>query len=242
MPAQPTDSPVSFLRLFWRMGGWLSLIPLVIILGLTLASHLTLGLADRFDTEGRETIGTVIDREISISRDSDGDESRSYLLTIRFDTSAGRGVATRKSTGSTFYHEHDIGSDLPLWYLDSDPDRIELSRGENRTASTITQFLALVFGGLCLVALWFPARRAVAALRARMYGAEETARVLDIQRSNITVNNHRLYRLSWQEKSGRRGQSLAYRREVLEPWQPGSAITVYQGIKRAWWSGDVGLR
>ena len=73
-------------------------------------------------------------------------------------------------------------------------------------------------------------------------GARETARVTGTKRTNYRVNNRYRYRLTWEEQSGRHGESLAYKEHHLTPYQPGQEITVYQGIKRAWWSGDVGER
>ncbi len=243
MPAEPSLArPVSFFRLFHRMGGWIAYIPLVITLILTLVSHFTLRTAERFDAEGVEAVGTVLGRDIRISRDSDGDETRSYFVKVGFTPNGGAPLTVEQNTDAATHDRSAIGTPITLWYLASEPNMIELSRGENRSASAVTQGIALVFGVVFLVALWVPARRAIAALRARRYGARERAVVTEHARTHITVNSRRLYRLAWRDEHGRDGQSLPYRRDMLRAFPEGSRITVYQGLTQAWWEGDTGPR
>lgn len=234
--------PVSFVRLFHRMGGWIAYIPLLLCLLITLASAMSLALARQFDAEGREAVGEVRFKEVVIGTDSDGDETRDYYLTLDFETRAGAAITVERSVGRAFYRATDIGDDLPLWYLESRPERIELERGENRRTSNVTQVMALVFGLGTLVAFWIPARWTVAAVRARRYGALEQAEVTGVEATSWTVNDKPRYRLVWREASGREGKSLAYKRQVLEGFGPGAQIEVYQGLKQAWWIRDVGPR
>ncbi|MCA0954250.1 DUF3592 domain-containing protein [Mameliella alba] len=236
------DQPVSIFRLFWRMGGWITLIFIALLLVLTLISHTTLNLANRFDQEGRETAADIVDKRREVTTDSDGDREVTYYFDLRFETHEGERVVVSRSVGSSLYHRHEIGERLPIWYLQSDPERTELNRGENRTTSIVTRWIALVFGLGALVAMWIPGRWAVAAVRARRYGARETAHVTGMKATNYRVNNKYRYRLTWKEASGRQGESLAYKEHQLEPYRPGQEIVVYQGIKRAWWSGDIGER
>lgn len=236
------DSPVPLWRLFWRMGGWLTLVFVLILCILTFISHLTLTLAHRFDAEGRETAADLLDKYQRVTTDSDGDREVTYYFQLRFETNRGEMIDLTRTVGSSLYRNNDIGDRVPIWYLESQPDRTEMRRGETRTASIITRWFALVFGIAALLAMWFPGRKAVAAVRARRYGARETARVTGTERTNYRVNNRYYYRLTWEEQSGRHGESLAYKEHQLTPYQPGQEIIVYQGIKRAWWTGDVGER
>lgn len=236
------DKPVPLWRLFWRMGGWITLIFLVFLGFLTFFSSLSLSLANRFDTEGRETEALVVDKYQTVTTDSDGDREVTYYFVLHFETNRALPVELDRSVGSGIYHKTAVNTRIPIWYLETEPDRIEVSRGENRSASVIMRWIALVFGIAALVALWIPARWAVAAVRARRYGARETATVTGTKATNYRVNNRYRYRLTWEEPSGRSGESLAYKEEQLDSFRPGDKITVYQGIKRAWWSGDVGER
>ncbi|EBA09635.1 hypothetical protein SSE37_07503 [Sagittula stellata E-37] len=224
------------------MGGWIAYIPLVVTLILTLVSHFTLRTAERFDAEGIETVGTVLGRDIRVSHDSDGDETRSYFVKVRFTPDGSAPLTVEQNTDAATHDRSAIGTPVTLWYLASEPDTIELSRGETRTASAVTQGIALVFGTIFLAALWVPARRAIAALRARRYGARERAVVTEHLRTHITVNSRRLYRLAWRDERGREGKSLPYRRDILRAFPEGSRISIYQGLTKAWWEGDVGPR
>lgn len=224
------------------MGGWVTLIFLVLLCIMTLFSTLSLNLAERFEAEGRETAAAVLDKYQTVTTDSDGDREVTYYFVLQYDTQRGETLEITESVGSGIYNRTQTNTRIPIWYLETEPDRIEVTKGSNRTASIVTRWIALVFGIVALAVMWFPARRAVAAVRARRYGARETARVTGTKRTNYRVNNRYRYRLTWKEQSGRSGESLAYRESQLSGFQRGEKITVYQGIKRAWWSGDVGHR
>ncbi len=224
------------------MGGWLALVFGASLLLLTVISNSSLGLAQRFDNEGREASAQVLDRYERVTTDSDGDRKVTYYLELRFETRQGEQITVTRSVGSSVYNRTTVGEVHRIWYLESEPDRIEVSRGENRSTATITRWVALIFGLLTLGALWIPGRKAVAAVRARRYGARETAVVTGLTRTSYRVNNRYRYRLTWREDSGRVGQSLAYREDELSAFPADTKITVYQGLKRAWWSGDVGER
>lgn len=234
------DRPVSFLRPFWRMGGWLAPIFGSVLLLLTLVSHLTLGLAQRFDMEGIEARARVIDRYYTESTDSDGDKTITHYLEIDFETDGGRPMRLKPSVGSGLYNRTRIGDDIPVWYLQSDPSRIETRRGQNRSAATVTQVIGAIFGLLMLGALWFPGSKAVAALRARRYGRRDRAEVTGLNKTGWTVNGEHRYRLQWRDSAGHSGESLAYRRDQLTPYRTGSTVPVYHGLRRTWWEGDVG--
>lgn len=236
------NDPVPVWRLFWRMGGWVTLIFALFVFVLTMVSQSTLTLAHRFDVEGRETAADLVDKYERVSTDSDGDREVTYYFELRFDTRRGDTVQVSRSVGWSTYRDTAVGDPVPIWYLDSEPETIELSRGENRTTSIVTRWVALVFGALMLAALWIPGRKAVAAARARRYGRRETAVITGLKQTSYKVNNRYRYRLTWREQSGRIGESLAYKEEELKGYAAGQKITVYQGIKRAWWSGDVGDR
>lgn len=224
------------------MGGWLVFVFALPFLILTLISHSQLKLADRFDAEGREASATVAGKYYRESTDSDGDRTVSYYLNLAFTTDAGEEIEITRSVSRARYHTTQEGDAIPLWYLESDPAETELSRGETRSGSRITQIIGLVFGLLTLGALWFTGGRAVAATRARKYGAEETATVTGHERTGVRINNRPRYRLTWRDATGRSGKSMMHERGDIDVFPVGSEITVYQGLKRAWWAGDVGRR
>jgi len=236
------SDPVPLWRLFLRMGGWFAVafaVPLVI---LTLISNWQLGIAERFETEGRETVAVVRDKYFTESTDSDGDRTVTYYLVLDYVTQAGEAMNINRSVGNGVYNRAKLGDRMPIWYLETEPDRTELRRGETLSGSRVAQGIGLVFGLLTLGSVWYSGRWAVAAVRARRYGTRETARVTGLKQTSVRVNNKPRYRLTWREASGREGESLMYPRDEVDGYPVGSEIAVYQGIKRAWWSGDVGER
>lgn len=236
------SDPVPLWRLFLRMGGWFALafaVPMVI---LTLISNWQLEIAERFETEGREAVATVRGKYFTESTDSDGDRTVTYYLVLDFVTQAGEEMNINRSVGSGVYNRAKPGDTMPIRYLETEPDRTELRRGETLSGSRVAQGIGLLFGLLTLGCGWYAGRHAVAAVRARRFGARAVARVTGLKQTSVRVNGKPRYRLTWREASGREGESLMYPRDEIDGYPVGSGIEVYQGIKRAWWTGDVGER
>ena len=242
MTKQIATEPVSLFKLFWRMGGWITLIFLGIFGIMTLISLSAYHTAARFAAEGLETTAEVTDRYYRESRDSDGDRTVTYYLVLDYTTLAGQAMNVHRTVGSSLYNKTQVGMTMPVWYLASEPDELELSQGENHSGAIIAQVIGLIFAAGFLGGLWYWGGKAVAATRARRFGARERVVVTGVEPSNVTVNKTRLYRVHWREASGRMGKSMVFRPEVLAQIGRGTEITVYQGIKRAWWEGDVGPR
>ncbi|SEO70723.1 Protein of unknown function [Salinihabitans flavidus] len=234
--------PVPIWRLFLRMGGWFTLIFAAVAVILTLIGSRESTLAKRFETEGRTATATVMERSTTTSRDSDGNRSTTYYLSLRFETRENRVMNVRRSVKRGIYSSVAEGDTLPVWYLPSDPDTVAMSENEKQASANLLQMLSLGFGALTLGMLWYSGHGAVAAVRARRFGRRETATVTGLKRTNTQVNKKYRYRLTWRERNGRVGESLMYPREALEDIPEGSEIAVYQGLKRAWWTGDVGER
>lgn len=242
MSLSDRSAPVPFLRLFLRMGGWVPLIFAGLLLLFTAISSAELRTAQLFDQEGIEAAGQITDKYTRETRDSDGNKRTTYYVTVEFKTRAGALVSVSPSVSRNAYSETTVGHPIGLWYLQSRPDKIELERGSHRQAYRITYFVAGGLGLAMLGSLWYFGRHTVAAVRARRYGARENAVVTGIEKTNYRVNKKHRYRLIWREASGRVGQSLPHRESALEAYAPGQTITVYQGLKKAFWVGDVGER
>lgn len=240
--ADLAKDPVSVWRLFLRMGGWFAVAFAVPLIILTLISSWQLGVAERFELEGRETLATVSDKYFTESTDSDGDRSVDYYLVLDFVTDRGEEIQINRSVSSGQYNRGQIGSTLPIWYLETEPHRTELRKGEHKSGSRIAQVIGLIFGALTLGFGWYAGRWSVAAVRARRYGTREMATVTGLKRTNVRVNKKSRYRLTWRESSGREGESMMHKRADVAQFPIGSEVLIYQGIKRAWWVGDVGER
>lgn len=241
MTELPAPAP-SLFRLFSRMGGWIVLLSGVVLLVLTLISQLAFHLANRFEEEGRMATATVRERYTTTSTDSDGDTTTSHWLGFDFVTDRKEEISLTETVGTSLYRAMQVGDSFELRYLASAPETVETTPGSNRTATRVTQMIALGVGALWLIGLWVVGGWAVAAVRARRHGARIKARVTSVERSNVRVNNRPRYRLTWEDAQGRTGKSLLRKREDLSGYRPGDTIEVFQGIKHSWWVGDVGER
>lgn len=235
-------APVSMWRLFLKMGGWFVLGLGATVLVLAFIGQQFFSTAKRFEVEGRRAMALVTEKYITESTDSDGDRTVTRWLDLEFTTQAGEGIAITKSVGTGEYHRARKGAEIELWYLESAPTRVEITRGSNAQGARVLQIILLVLGALWLGLLWLVGRWVVEAVRARRYGTCEPAEVTEVFRTSVKVNNRPRYRLKWRDGQGRAGQSLLRTSEDLESFRPGSPIRIYQGIRRAWWAGDIGDR
>lgn len=237
-----TFAPVSVFRLFLRMGGWIVLILGLVLVILTSIASVSLNTAQRFDAEGRETVAQITERNLTESRDSDGDKTVTYYFHLDYTTNGRREMSIRKSVGSSMYNAHDVGDRIQIWYLETQPDTVELDRGSNAQVARVMQWVGLAFGLAWLGSLWLIGRKAVAAVRARRYGARQEARVQDVERTAVTANGKRQFRLVWRDSQGRTGKSMMGKHAKFDGISTGDTVTIYQGLKISWWSGDVGDR
>jgi len=234
--------PVPIWRLFLKMGGWFVVIGGVILLMFTLISNLALETAKQFEREGRMASAVVTEKYTTESRDSDGDTKTTYWLTLNFVTERKEAVRVTESVGTSAYRRAEVGQPFELLYLASDPERIEATPGSNRRGSRVFQIVALVFGVAWLAGLWKVGGWSVSAVRARRFGKREMARVKEVRRTGVRVNNTPRFRLVWRDSQGREGTSMLRKRADLEPFGRGDEIEIYMGLKTSWWVGDIGER
>lgn len=234
--------PVSTLRLFLKMGGWIPLIVGLVLVVVTVIGQISLNTAKLFEDEGREAIAVVKEKYATESRDSDGDRTVTYWLTLEYETQSGKALTHSRTVNSSEYRSAEEGGELSLLYLEKDPTRTELTEGSYADGARVAQIIALIIGLMWLGALWITGRWAVEGARARLYGACEEAEVTQVVRTAVRVNNKPRYRLLWTDGQGRQGKSLLRKRADLEGYSAGDRIRIYQGLKRPWWAGDIGDR
>jgi hypothetical protein len=234
--------PVSMLRLFFRMGGWFVVGVTVAFLGVTAVAQLFFGAAQRFEAEGRPVVALVTEKRVAEGRDSDGDRTVTYWLTLEYVTGAGEEIRQATTVTMGEYRAAEEGEALEIWYLESDPTRVEVTKGENAGSARVFRVMSLVLGVIWLGLFWLVGRWVVEAVRARRYGACERAEVTEVYRTAISVNNRPRYRVKWCDGQGRPGQSLLEKRRDVEKVRPGDRVRIYQGLKRAWWAKDIGDR
>ncbi|MCZ7676744.1 MAG: DUF3592 domain-containing protein [Roseovarius sp.] len=127
-------APVSMWRLFLKMGGWFVLGLGATVLVLAFIGQQFFSTAKRFEVEGRRAMALVTEKYITESTDSDGDRTITRWLDLEFTTRAGEGIAITKSVGTGEYHRARKGAEIELWYLESAPTRVEITRGSNARA------------------------------------------------------------------------------------------------------------
>ena len=234
--------PKSAFGLFLRMGGWIAIILTVIFVIVSLIGQSNFSTAKRFEAEGRVALAVLQDKQVRESRDSDGNRTYTYYFVLDFVTQRREQMNVRKSVGRGFYDTQDVGDELQIKYLESDPDTVEIQDGDYARGAAVLRWVALVFGIVWLGALWVTGRWTVEALRARQYGTVEIAEVVEVRRSNVRINNRARYRIVWKDAQGREGHSLLKKGNEVEGWHGRDPIRIYQGVKRSWWAGDIGDR
>lgn len=242
MRPKGADPSPSLMQLFLRMGGWVVIVLGGVLVILSLAGQSSLNTAERFEAEGRKATALVVDKYTRESRDPDGDVDINHHLSLQFTTQAGEAIAIEPRVNYTYFNRAAIGEKIRLTYLETAPARIELEAGDFRRGAGVLQTLALFCGLVWLALLWLVGGWAVAAVRARRYGRLDHVQVVQVVPSKITLNGRPRYRLEWRDATGRTGRSLLHEAHDLDGYSANERITVYHGLHRMWWSGDVGFR
>ena len=228
--------------LFWRMGGYGVVICAVLWLALTIPGHFSETMAERFARDGLVTMGQVVDRRHEISTDSDGDETHSFYLTLRYNA-GGMGVLQREvSVNSGLYAASPMGADVELRYLPGVVEAIEVPVGKTASTARWLVRIGTVFGVAALIMLWFFGKRATLAVKARRDGEAGVGEVVEVRATSVSVNNETQARLIWRGPDGEEGQSLMRGITELRKIPVGAKINIYRFGDQMWWEGDVGPR
>jgi hypothetical protein len=236
------NPPVPFRTLFLKMGGWVVIISGIFVALMSILGHFAYQAAKQFERDGRAAVATVEEKYTTQRRDANGDTVTTRWLVLSFTTQLGEDVVVRRVASQGEYARAEVGGAFDLLYLESRPDRVELTAGQNRSAARFQQIAALVIGIIWLGSLWLVGGWAVAAVRARRFGERIGAQVLDIKQTGIRIAREQKYRLIWKDDQGRMGRSLLRARADLAHLKPGDRIEIYRGIKHGWWADDIGDR
>ena len=232
--------PRSWFSLFIRMGGWSCFIFGLFLFIFSMISAGQLMIADQLDREGRFTTAVVMDKLISVTTDSDGDEETEYLVTFRYKAQGG-GREIQRDTDSDFFHQVSLDDEVPVRYLDDDPTVIEYNIGEYRRGGVAVRWISLIIGIAGLYALWRFGSEANAMILARRDGEKRLAQVTGILETGVEVNDRHQARLTWRESDGRTGKSLMHDRAKLSRlYHAGDEVVVFRLGDQAFWEGDVG--
>ncbi|MEM9474809.1 MAG: DUF3592 domain-containing protein [Pseudomonadota bacterium] len=236
------ETPRSWFSLFIRLGGWVSLIAAAVMI---LVGGLALGYARSamlFDRDGVVTQAEILHRRVEVSRDSDGDEQRSYYVRFLFDTPTGQTVNRDRSVPRGVYDETIVGEPRDIRYLPYAPERFEHTIGANAANGRTARLIGWIVGAVGLGTLWYVGMKTNRAILARRDGEAVVAEITQMQRLKIEVNDRPQARLHWRLPDGAEGKSLMRDASKLTAYSPGDTITVFRRGHEMWWEGDVGPR
>lgn len=230
----------SYWQLFWKHGGVLPIILAVMTVIFTAISQSGLQTAARMEAEGEETLGRVTGREIEVTR-RDGSTERKYYVSMAYVVD-GEAFTARKKVSNRIYQARPEGSEHKVRYLRSAPKVVEFDIGSYAKQGSVLKWVSLALGLGTLAAGWFMGRSAVAMVRARRFGPEDRAKVVEVRKKK--TKNSRGYVLIWRDSQGQEGQSLKSGSEArYSDYPPGTEITLFRDARgRGWWIGDVGPR
>ena len=232
--------PRGWFSLFLRFGGWACFLFGGLLVVLTYFSASALYLADRMDAEGHLARATVTEKNVVVSLDEEGNESRKHVLTFTYKTREG-GRTSEVSVPEPVYNQLERGDEHVIRYLRADPQRIEYELGQYRERGKILRYFGLGIGVLGLALLWRFGARTNAAILARRDGEKRFAVITGIIDSGVEVNEREMGRLEWRESDGQTGRSLMRDlQELRDLYEAGDRIVVFRRGEDAYWEGDVG--
>ena len=240
-----TNGPApGFLRLWWGKGALFPVFLGLFSVLMTYFSYQSLKLGLAFDERGVVVEATATDRREQRVRRNDRTETDYY---VTFEYPAGeRLLSVEKRVGRDLYRQLEPGKTRDIRYLPERPRQMEHTIGDTWRDGQLTRWVSLAFGLGALAALWWTARPAVEALRARRFGQSEWARVQGVEeRVSRTKNGSKTrYSLVWRDTRGARGESMSSGSRVrYSRYDPGMKIEVFRDSRgKTWWVGDVGPR
>ncbi|MEL6645828.1 MAG: DUF3592 domain-containing protein [Pseudomonadota bacterium] len=235
------DKPRGWFSLFFRLGGWVSLI---IALVMMVVAGLMVGYARSamlFERDGVTTQARILERRREVEW-NDGEATRTYFVRFFFDTPTMHTVNVERAVPMHVYDETVVGEPRDIRYLPYEPERFEHTVGLNATNGRIARMVGWAVGAIGLGTLWFFGMKTNRAILARRYGEELVAEVTEMRRLKIEVNGRQQARLHWRLPDGTDGRSLMRDASQLVVYNPGDLITVFRRGRDMWWDGDVGPR
>lgn len=235
------DRPRGWFGLFFRLGGWLSLIAALVMM---VMAGLMLGYARSamlFDRDGVTTQAQILHRRSEVEWD-DGEATRTYFVRFSFDTPTMHTVNVERVVPLRVYDETVVGQRRDIRYLPYEPEQFEHTVGINATNGRISRMVGWAVGAIGLGTLWFFGMKTNRAILARQHGEELVAEVTEVRRLKIEVNGRQQARLHWRLPDGAEGRSLMRDANGLVMYAPGDRITVFRRGRDMWWEGDVGPR
>jgi len=239
-------------RLFMRMGGWLAVLPLFVIVAAAISSAGSTSSAARLQTEGVEASATITGkfeerrwrpgvRSSAVEPDHVLRFSYSSGSILRGDFHVGTGEAR---VSEAFYQNHEKGDVTPLRHLPDDDSVFELEPGSVSGEATNTMLVGGIVVVVCLplfILLW---RNAARAAKIGERGLVAEGRVERIAPRGVVE----VLEFSFNDSRGelRRGRTFPRRRpHGFGEFQPGATLRILYDAEQpalAYWAEDLGER
>ena len=195
--------------------------------------------AARLAAGGVPTQATVIDRDIRTRHNSSGGTSRTYRVTVRFQTPDGQVHEARHPVTREVYHGARPGQPIALRYLPDDPSVSELRRGRTEYVGWVMAALASITATGAGIAGVVLGRAMASQNRALRRGETREARVTRHVAQGKGTRAHLV--VEWTDSAGATGRS--------DPMPPDRApaqgapvrVRVDPATGRGWYAGDLGL-
>ncbi len=230
----------SVVAIFWRSGGWIALLLIAAGIGIGLFNVTSRQAGSLLASEGQEVLGEITNK----ARSRNG-KSYSYRVSYYFPARNDPYSPGLQDVTASFYDGVEVGDEVPVRYLPSDPTISEVDVG--RTATMGWRGLALTIGlltaGIGACGFLLGRSRALIGLRehGEMREATVTSHAVDPKRKDSAKDQMRLV---WTDAQGGTGRSRPYdNADKLPP--VGDTITVFAdptGKFDAVWEADVGSR
>lgn len=215
--------------MLWRTNGLLVVILVVATVAFGINGFIDLRLGQAFDARGVETTAKVFAREIRRERVKDSSKRRHHVK-FAYDTTSGL-ITQERKVSQSIYAESPPGAPRTVRYLTVAPIVFEVWIGEKWASGQKQRWISLALGLATLAGIWRYDGTAVAAIRARRYGAWEKGVVVRVRARRSKKRTR--YMLVWRDASGGIGESLPSGSSTrYEPYQAGAKM-IYFGVPRA---------
>ena len=244
LPGDAQRPNVSVVRMTRRLFGTFPFVLLVLGTGLGVFAQGERSNAAWIAAEGVSVLATVTDKEAD--RRS-GDEADSYYVTFLMPRGESAMQSGRTNVERSYYEEVAIGDEVPVTYVPSRPNVIEVTQGGAASAAwTLTLMSAATLVAFCAL-LGRAVYRAFGALRAAQSGEFRQAVVTDRRKTGSSGGGKgrstiEYGRIEWRDAAGGTGRSLSSPLAKLQDYPEGTGITVLDDPKtgRSWWCQDLG--
>lgn len=228
--------PRSWLDLFLRFKGWVSLLLAIVCIIVTVASVSKYRDAGLLEQNGAWTTAAIVSRWTE--SDDDGTD---YYAEFQYSVE-GQVYKHRRNVGRSYYVAHHKGDTVSIQYLPNRPKLFEFVEGSTRSSARSLQFVALAVGLVALAMLWFPGKKAAKAVNARRYGRRDVATITRIVERTTSGKPTGKGYMQFQHPDGLKGESLDHPIRKLQALGTGTEIVVFVHGDDIWWEGDIGPR